>query len=226
MSRWYIIHAYSGFENKVRDAIMSDAKRLGLEPAGRGGRGADREGHRGPPRQEGHLGHEILPGLCARQAGDERRRLSPRQEHAEGDRLPRLDGQAAADLAKPRPRASSTPRTRPPRPRPRRRSASITRSATMSRCSTARSRASTASSRNSISTAAGSRSRSRSSAARPRSSWSSNRSNLSNKLRSIPDASGIQSLTGSKRPGRKLRLFCWLWGRFHPLRIFQTSVRP
>ena len=32
MSRWYIIHAYSGFENKVRDAIMADATRLGLEP--------------------------------------------------------------------------------------------------------------------------------------------------------------------------------------------------
>src|SRR6476660_4666169 len=31
MSRWYIIHAYSGFENKVRDAIMSEAKRLQLE---------------------------------------------------------------------------------------------------------------------------------------------------------------------------------------------------
>ena len=31
MSRWYIIHAYSGFENKVRDAIMADATRLGLE---------------------------------------------------------------------------------------------------------------------------------------------------------------------------------------------------
>src|SRR3546814_19176369 len=31
MSRWYIIHAYSGFENKVRDAILSDAARLGLE---------------------------------------------------------------------------------------------------------------------------------------------------------------------------------------------------
>jgi transcriptional antiterminator NusG len=30
MSRWYIIHAYSGFENKVRDSIMSEAKRLGL----------------------------------------------------------------------------------------------------------------------------------------------------------------------------------------------------
>ena len=30
-ARWYIIHAYSGFENKVRESIMSEAKRLGLE---------------------------------------------------------------------------------------------------------------------------------------------------------------------------------------------------
>ena len=32
MSRWYIIHAYSGFENKVRDAIQAEANRLGLTP--------------------------------------------------------------------------------------------------------------------------------------------------------------------------------------------------
>lgn len=31
MSRWYIIHAYSGFENKVREQILADASRLGLE---------------------------------------------------------------------------------------------------------------------------------------------------------------------------------------------------
>ena len=31
MSRWYIIHAYSGFENTVRDAIMAEAHRLGLD---------------------------------------------------------------------------------------------------------------------------------------------------------------------------------------------------
>lgn len=31
MARWYIIHAYSGFENKVRDAILTEASRLGLE---------------------------------------------------------------------------------------------------------------------------------------------------------------------------------------------------
>jgi transcriptional antiterminator NusG len=30
MARWYIIHAYSGFENKVRDAIIAEADRLGL----------------------------------------------------------------------------------------------------------------------------------------------------------------------------------------------------
>ncbi len=31
MARWYIIHAYSGFEGKVREAIMADATRLGLD---------------------------------------------------------------------------------------------------------------------------------------------------------------------------------------------------
>ena len=31
MARWYIIHAYSGFENKVRDAIQAEATRMGLE---------------------------------------------------------------------------------------------------------------------------------------------------------------------------------------------------
>ncbi|MEQ1510098.1 MAG: transcription termination/antitermination protein NusG [Sphingopyxis sp.] len=30
MSRWYIIHAYSGFENKVKEAIMTEAARLNL----------------------------------------------------------------------------------------------------------------------------------------------------------------------------------------------------
>lgn len=30
MARWYIIHAYSGFENKVRDSLLSEAQRMGL----------------------------------------------------------------------------------------------------------------------------------------------------------------------------------------------------
>ncbi len=32
-ARWYIIHAYSGFENKVRDSIIAEAQRLGLSEA-------------------------------------------------------------------------------------------------------------------------------------------------------------------------------------------------
>jgi transcriptional antiterminator NusG len=32
MSRWYIIHAYSGFENKVKEQILADAARMGLQP--------------------------------------------------------------------------------------------------------------------------------------------------------------------------------------------------
>ena len=31
MARWYIIHAYSGFESKVKEAIIAEAERLGLE---------------------------------------------------------------------------------------------------------------------------------------------------------------------------------------------------
>lgn len=30
MARWYIIHAYSGFENKVRDSVVAEAERMGL----------------------------------------------------------------------------------------------------------------------------------------------------------------------------------------------------
>ena len=30
MARWYIIHAYSGFENKVKEAILTEAERMGL----------------------------------------------------------------------------------------------------------------------------------------------------------------------------------------------------
>ena len=30
-SRWYIVQAYSGFENKVKDAILAEATRMGLE---------------------------------------------------------------------------------------------------------------------------------------------------------------------------------------------------
>ncbi len=158
MSRWYIIHAYSGFENKVRDAIMAEATRLGLTPLVEAVEVPTekvtevRRGKKVTSRPQ------ILPRLRARQAADDRRRLPPRQEHAEGDRLPRLEGkpqpisdaEAARILNTKDEAAAAAPKTG---------SASITRSATTSRCSTGRSRASTGSSRSSISRRAGSRSR-------------------------------------------------------------------
>ena len=52
MARWYIIHAYSGFENKVKEAILSEAERTGLEAAGRSGGSAVGNHHRGEARQE------------------------------------------------------------------------------------------------------------------------------------------------------------------------------
>ena len=30
MARWYIIHAYSGFENKVKESILTETERMGL----------------------------------------------------------------------------------------------------------------------------------------------------------------------------------------------------
>jgi transcriptional antiterminator NusG len=68
MARWYIIHAYSGFENKVREAILAEAERLGLSQLVEG-RGADRDRDRSRRGKKVQVERKILSGLCARQAG-------------------------------------------------------------------------------------------------------------------------------------------------------------
>ena len=45
--RWYIVHAYSNFENKVGPVDRDQATQRGLVGDVRGGPGADREGGRG-----------------------------------------------------------------------------------------------------------------------------------------------------------------------------------
>jgi preprotein translocase subunit SecE len=81
MARWYIIHAYSGFENKVRESILSEAERMGLSQLVEAVEVPDRNDHRGQARQEGAGRTQVHAGLRSGQAGAERRRLSPRQEH-------------------------------------------------------------------------------------------------------------------------------------------------
>jgi hypothetical protein len=97
MSRWYIIHAYSGFENKVKEHILSDAARLGLEsqveevevPTEK-----VTEIRRGKKVQSER---KFFPGYVLAKLKHERRGLSPGQEHAQGHRLPGPQRQAAGD---------------------------------------------------------------------------------------------------------------------------------
>ena len=48
--RWYIVHAYSNFENKVADSIREQAKQRGLYRTHRRSAGAQGKGHRGKTR--------------------------------------------------------------------------------------------------------------------------------------------------------------------------------
>ena len=116
---------------------------MGLDALCRADRGPDRDHHRGQARQEGPDRAQVHARLRPRQARAERRGLPPRQEHAQGHRLPRPQRQAPADPRRPGRAHARNQGAKPPPTAPRRRSASITRSATASRCWTARSRAST-----------------------------------------------------------------------------------
>ena len=73
MARWYIIHAYSGFENKVKggDPFRSRAH-WAWGGAGRSGGSAVGNHHRGEARQESANRAQDHARLCAGQAGDER----------------------------------------------------------------------------------------------------------------------------------------------------------
>src|SRR4051794_6615263 len=174
MSRWYIIHAYSGFENKVRDAIQSEAARMGLTPLVEQIEVPTEtvtEIKRGKKVQ---AERKFMPGyvLAKLELNDEVYHLVKNTPKVTGFLGPNGKPQP---IPTPRPRGCSTPATKAPHSRPSRRSPSTMRSATRSRCSTAPSPPSTAPSRTSISTAGGSRCQCRSSAGPRRWSWSSSK---------------------------------------------------
>ena len=86
--KWYVIHTYSGYENKVETRSRS-ASAVHLE---------DKFGEILIPtetvtetrrRQDPRAPEDQLPRLHLRRDGDERERLAPRQGHAQGHRLHR-----------------------------------------------------------------------------------------------------------------------------------------
>ena len=105
--RWYVVHVYSGFEKKIAQQVKEDAAQAKglaeliddvLVPA------EDvTEVRRG---QKVNVRAQVLPGLHPGEDGADGRILAPGQGHAQGDRLPRLQDQADADLERPRPSAS------------------------------------------------------------------------------------------------------------------------
>ncbi len=51
--RWYVMHVYSGFEKKAKQAIMEKAEKQGLTDSFGGYPGADRGSGRGSPGRQG-----------------------------------------------------------------------------------------------------------------------------------------------------------------------------
>jgi transcription termination/antitermination protein NusG len=93
--RWYVVHAYSGFEKSV--AFNGLAERINV-PACRiasADPGAGRRSGRDEGRSEEDRRAQVLPRLCAGADGNERRYLAPGEEHAQGHRFRRRHGQQA-----------------------------------------------------------------------------------------------------------------------------------
>jgi transcription antitermination factor NusG len=164
MHRWYIIHAYSGFENKVRESILSEAERMGLEQLVEQVEVPTEtvtEVKRGKKVQ---VERKFMPGYVLAKL-----MLSDDVYHLVKN-TPKVTGFLGTNGA------ISALANRPP-PNRASRFTSITRSAIRSRSTRVRSPASPAPSKSSISKRTGSRSASRSSAAPRLWNWRSKRSN-------------------------------------------------
>jgi len=86
--KWYILHAYSGFERKVRESIESRIEAFGVE----GPRGPSHDSHRaGDARsvngKKRTVERVFLPGYGAGGDGARQPSLARVERHAQGDRI-------------------------------------------------------------------------------------------------------------------------------------------
>src|ERR1041385_2871473 len=79
--KWYVVTTYSGYENKVKQALRERIRQHKME---------ERFGEVLIPSESVTLhGKDDVPRLRLRRDADERRGMAPRERDAEGDRLHR-----------------------------------------------------------------------------------------------------------------------------------------
>ena len=107
--KWYVVHAYSGFEKSVQRALVDRIKRAGMQEQFGQILVPVEEVVEMKSGQKTISERKFFPGLRAGRDGDDRRHLAPREEHAEGHGLRRRHGdQADADLARRKSKRSCT----------------------------------------------------------------------------------------------------------------------
>ena len=84
---WFIIHTYSGFEQKVADSLRSRAEAFGFADQIGQILIPDRRSCGTARRQESHQQADALSRLCAGGDGHERRTVARREEHAARHRI-------------------------------------------------------------------------------------------------------------------------------------------
>ena len=89
--KWYVVHTYSGHENKAKLSLLDRVRQAGL--AGEVRRRPDPDRHRGGAGQgpEAVDDAQVLPRLHLRADGPRPGDLPPGQEHAQDHRLPGRD---------------------------------------------------------------------------------------------------------------------------------------
>ena len=98
--QWYIIHTYSGFENKVKESLEQRVQAYGLQDEIGEVLDSDRGHRREARRPRGEELAAVLPGLHPGRDAHVRQRVACREEHAEGDRLRRRRPEAVAAVAR------------------------------------------------------------------------------------------------------------------------------
>jgi transcriptional antiterminator NusG len=95
--RWYVVHAYSGFEKSVQRALVERINPRWACRKVRPDSGAGRRSRRNEERPEEHFRAQVLPRLCAGRNGNGRRVLAP------GQVTPKVTGFVGGTANKPTP---------------------------------------------------------------------------------------------------------------------------